>query len=276
MSITSDIGIMQGRLSPRIDGKIQAFPLNNWENEFKTAEEIGFTSIEWIVENPLDLNPLLSEAGIKKIKELIFNTNVKIDFICADVFMQEPIKEDKESISDSRILLSKLIKESKKINAQYIEIPFVDNSSIKNKNYNYLIDFFNSFEKELEIAEMFINLETDLNPIAFRDLLNNLNPRVGANYDIGNSASLGYDFKEEINSYGQRINNIHIKDRLLAGSTVEFGTGNADIEGVLNLLFDLNYEKGIIIQGARGQDDILTASNQLIYSKNIIKKLNNE
>ncbi len=88
MSITSDIGIMQGRLSPRIDGKIQAFPLNNWESEFKTAEEIGFTSIEWIVENPLDLNPLLSEAGIKKIKELIFNTNVKIDFIWADVFMQ--------------------------------------------------------------------------------------------------------------------------------------------------------------------------------------------
>jgi len=276
MSITSYIGILQVRLSPRIDGKIQAFPLNNWENEFKTAEEIGFTSIEWIVENPLDLNPLLSEVGIKKIKELIFNTNVKIDFICADVFMQEPIKEDKESISDSRILLSKLIKESKKINAQYIEIPFVDNSSIKNKNYNYLIDFFNSFEKELEIAEMFINLETDLNPIAFRDLLNNLNPRVGANYDIGNSASLGYDFKEEINSYGQRINNIHIKDRVLAGSTVEFGTGNADIEGVLNLLFDLNYDKGIIIQGARGPDDILTASSQLIYSKNIIKKLNNE
>jgi len=87
---------------------------------------------------------------------------------------------------------------------------------------------------------------------------------------------LGYDFKEEINSYGQRINNIHIKDSLLAGSTVEFGTGNADIEGVLNLLFDLNYDKGIIIQGARGPDDILTASNQLIYSKNIIKKLNNE
>lgn len=194
MSITSDIGIMQGRLSPRVDGKIQAFPLNNWENEFKTAKEIGFTSIEWIVENPLDLNPLLSEAGVKKIKELIFNTNVKIDFICADVFMQEPIKEDKESINDSRILLSKLIKESKKINAKYIEIPFVDNSSIKNKKYNYLIDFFNSFEKELEIAEMFINLETDLNPIAFRDLLNNLNPRVGANYDIGNSASLGYEY----------------------------------------------------------------------------------
>ena len=42
------IGIMQGRLSPPIDGRIQAFPINDWESEFEKASKIGFDCIEWI------------------------------------------------------------------------------------------------------------------------------------------------------------------------------------------------------------------------------------
>ncbi len=35
MGLTNEIGIMQGRLSPRIDGKIQAYPANTWQKEFE-------------------------------------------------------------------------------------------------------------------------------------------------------------------------------------------------------------------------------------------------
>ena len=40
------IGIMQGRLSKPINGKIQSFPKNSWENEFYLAKDIGFELIE--------------------------------------------------------------------------------------------------------------------------------------------------------------------------------------------------------------------------------------
>jgi len=276
MSITSDIGIMQGRLSPRVEGKIQAFPYKNWENEFKSAKEIGFSSIEWIVENPLDLNPLLSEEGIKKIKELISNTNVNIDFICADIFMESPIINEPQNLENSKKLLHKLIMSAHEVGAKCIEIPFVDNSSIRNKNYEYLINFFNSFRDILQKYNLLISLETDLEPKQFKDFLNKLEAKIGANYDIGNSASLGYDFKTELESYGERIFNVHIKDRKLRGTTVEFGTGNADIEGVLRILSSINYKRGIIIQGARGEDDLYTAKSQLEYSKKIVQNLNHE
>ena len=36
---------------------------------------------------------------------------------------------------------------------------------------------------------------------------------VGVNYDTGNSASLGYDFEDEMNAYCKYILNIHVKDR---------------------------------------------------------------
>lgn len=274
MSITSEIGIMQGRLSPKIDGKIQAFPVENWKSEFQLARQIGFSSIEWIVEKPLELNPLLNEVGINDLKKIIEKTGIKVEFICADIFMQEPIKNEKLILDKSRDLILRIIENGYKIGAKYIEIPFVDNSSIRNIDTHYLLSFFNSFEEELANKDMFINLETDLNHLEFESLLSKLNFRIGANYDIGNSASLGYDFENEIDSYGERINNVHIKDRKLGGSTVEFGTGNADIEKVLSKLSQINYQEGIIIQGARGENDFEVAKKQYEFTNKITNKLN--
>jgi hexulose-6-phosphate isomerase len=276
MSITSKIGIMQGRLSPRIEGKIQAFPVEHWASEFRIASEIGFSSIEWIVENPLDLNPFFRNKERDTIKDLISETKVKVDFICADIFMQVPITNDLSSMKKSKELIRQICSQAAEIGARFIEIPFVDNSSIRNIDHSYLIDFFNSFENQLIEKDLFINLETDLDSLSFKKLLNNMSERIGANYDIGNSASLGYDFEEELSSYGERINNVHIKDRVLGGSTVEFGTGDSNIKGVLKFLSNLNYDKGIVIQGARGVNDIKTAQNQLEFTKKIINDLINE
>ena len=57
----------------------------------------------------------------------------------------------------------------------------------------------------------------------------------GINYDIGNSASLGFDPKEEFTSYGKRISNVHIKDRVLNGGPVTLGKGNADFVKFFNI-----------------------------------------
>ena len=45
---------------------------------------------------------------------------------------------------------------------------------------------------------------------------------VKVNYDTGNSASLGYDIKEEFAEYGNLISDIHIKDRLVNAGSVFF------------------------------------------------------
>ena len=40
--MSSKIGIIQGRLSKPVNGKIQSFPNNTWKSEFYLAKEIGF------------------------------------------------------------------------------------------------------------------------------------------------------------------------------------------------------------------------------------------
>lgn len=86
------IGIMQGRMSPSIYGKIQAFPWNNWEQEFFKGKEIGLDLIDWIVEaDNLYENPLLTAQGTKSIKALIAKTGIHIGAVCADYFMDCPL-----------------------------------------------------------------------------------------------------------------------------------------------------------------------------------------
>jgi L-ribulose-5-phosphate 3-epimerase len=44
------IGIMQGRLSPPVGGRIQSFPVDCWREEFFRAREAGLNCIEWVYE----------------------------------------------------------------------------------------------------------------------------------------------------------------------------------------------------------------------------------
>ncbi len=100
MGLTTQIGIMQGRLSSRIDGKIQAYPAKTWQKEFAIAKEIGYSAIEWIIEKPLEENALMSISGIKEINKVILDTGVKVDFVCADIFMQQPLVRMSEKIRE--------------------------------------------------------------------------------------------------------------------------------------------------------------------------------
>jgi hexulose-6-phosphate isomerase len=276
MGLTNEIGIMQGRLSPRIDGKIQAYPAITWQKEFEIAQEIGYAAIEWIVEKPVETNALMTDFGKAEIKKVIASTGVRIDYVCADIFMQQPlVRMTEEAKSQNKDYLLKILKNAKEVGALGVEIPFVDNSSIKNdKEKQEFIDTMQDAFKLAKDLDIKISLETDLSPIAFKELLELIDlDFVQANYDIGNSASLGFDPKEELDAYGQRILNVHVKDRKLGGTTVPLGTGNANLDLVFKELNEINYSGGITMQAARGDDDVKIAKEQFGYVQSIIKNI---
>jgi hexulose-6-phosphate isomerase len=276
MGLTKQIGIMQGRLSPRIDGKIQAYPAKTWQKEFEIAKEIGYSAIEWIVEKPLEINALMSKSGMQEIKEIILKTGVRVDYVCADFFMQQPLVRMSEKIKEeNKKILEQILINSKEIGAIGVEIPFVDASSIKTESE--IDELISVTEDAFKLAgEIGINvsLETDLNAKEFKKLLEKVNlDHVKANYDIGNSASLGYEPLEELENYGQKILNVHVKDRKLGSTTVPLGTGNADIRCVFEKLDEIGYTGGITMQAARGEDDVATAREQLMYTLEMMKKI---
>ncbi len=276
MGLTKQIGIMQGRLSPRIDGKIQAYPANTWQKEFEIAKEIGYSAIEWIVEKPLEINALMSKSGMQEIKEIILKTGVRVDYVCADIFMQQPLVRMSVKIKEeNKKILEQILINSKEIGAIGVEIPFVDASSIKTESeIEELISVTEDAFKLAGEIGIDVSLETDLNAKEFKKLLEKIDlDHVKANYDIGNSASLGYEPLEELENYGKKILNVHVKDRKLGSTTVPLGTGNADIRRVFEKLDEIGYTGGITMQAARGEDDVAIAREQLMYTLEMMKKI---
>ncbi|MES1186545.1 MAG: hypothetical protein ABUL60_22220, partial [Myxococcales bacterium] len=105
------IGVMQGRLSPRPAGKLQEFPWLSYREEFARAARLGLHSIEWIFEAPrFDENPLWTEAGREEIRELVAQSGVRVQSVCADYFMVHRLAgESPLSLSQNRDVLSDLI-----------------------------------------------------------------------------------------------------------------------------------------------------------------------
>src|ERR1035437_2014244 len=82
---------MQGRLSPPVGGKIQAFPWDHWQDEFGAADRHGFRIFEWTLDHErIDENPLMTQEGQRQIRALGEQHRLRVASLTADCFMQAP------------------------------------------------------------------------------------------------------------------------------------------------------------------------------------------
>jgi L-ribulose-5-phosphate 3-epimerase len=249
------VGIMQGRLLPPVNNAIQAFPEHRWQEEFALAAEIGLDCIEFIFDGPeYTTHPLMMRDGLHEIQQLIRETEVRVRSVCADYFMPYPLHRGTPDQLAARVMiLQDLILNCSTLDVGNIIIPCVDNSRLQNDDE--MQEFKYRLGKCLHTAEdcgINIALETDLGPESFSGLVQEIgNDYLKINYDTGNSASLGYDPAAEFACYGQWITDVHIKDRVLGGTTVPLGEGAVDFPLVFSLLNRMNYNGIFILQTAR-------------------------
>lgn len=250
---------MQGRLCDRIDGKIQAFPWREWEMEFPRAQELGLTLMEWTLDqHRLYESPLMTVDGQARIRELSTLHGVRVLSLTGDCFMQAPFYKvqgaDREALlKDLRAILDA----SQQVGIRYVLIPLVDNGSLQTpEQETALLEGVLPLRQRLVDAGMKIVFESDFPAARLTAFIGRLpHDAYGINYDIGNSAALGYSPAEEIGSYGCRIDNVHVKDRKLHGATVPLGAGNADFPAVFGALRKADYAGHFILQTARAEDN---------------------
>ncbi len=251
------IGIMQGRLSPPSDGKIQSFPWSTWKEEFPQAKECGFQLIEWTLDQDrLYENPLMVETGRHEIRSLIETYGIQIWSLTGDCFMQAPFY--KANGEKKSILLNdfkNIILSCGDVGISNILIPLVDDGRLENSSHeNSLLEGLAEVVSALEKFKIKISFESDFEPERLAKFIGQLDPKFfGVTYDIGNSASLGYNPSEEIFAYGERIVNVHVKDRLKGNGTVALGQGDANFETVFSKLKKISYSGPFILQVARNE-----------------------
>ena len=250
---------MQGRLSPLVDGKIQAFPRQHWPEEFALAEQLGFTLMEWTLDQErLRDNPLLTANGRRDIRRLAADHGVRVLSVTGDCFMQAPFyKADGTRRTELLADLDAIIEACADLGVSCLVMPLVDDGALADKREEQLL--IKELQRRLSLlrdANVAIVFESDFPAAKLKDFIASFPAeQFGINYDIGNSAALGYAPEEEIAAYGARILNVHVKDRVRGGTTVALGTGNADLPGVFKLLRATNYRGNYILQTARAANN---------------------
>jgi len=263
------IGFMQGRLIKPLHAPIQEFPAQDWEKELAIANEINFKVIEWVIDKEsIASNPLLINADY--VKTVLEKNEITIGSLSDDFFLQS----ENTNIFSEQILvhMEKVFTKMSELDISIYVLPLLENKSIRKLKISEQIFLLKKIE-ELVPRNIKVCLESDLDfkniDLVFDSIDNNV---FRINYDIGNSAYEGYDFEEEINSYFDLIENVHIKDRSFRGPTVPLGEGDSKVTDVLKELKYRGYNKNLIIQASRipHMDDVELMTKYKKFVENAI------
>ena len=254
------IGFMQGRLSPIVDNKIQAFPWSCWEEEIPMAKSIGLKIMEWTLDQDgLYENPLMTPHGQVRINELCKKHHFSIPSLTGDCFMQAPFWKsgDKHLTHQLKLDFISILESCSKVGIKLLVVPLVDSGRLENMSQeNILVEFLLELESKLIHLDLKVIFESDFKPAELKRFISRLDSSsFGINYDTGNSAALGLNPYEEFDAIGDRILNVHIKDRPLEGPTVPLGEGDVDFPVVFSLLKAKDYDSNYILQTARADDE---------------------
>src|SRR2546422_1042148 len=120
---------MQGRLSPPVDGRIQAFPREHWRREFELAGRHGFRLMEWTLDQDgLEQNPLMRPEGREEIRRLSARHGLTVASLTGDCFMQAPFWRAAGAERDKRLgMLFAVTEACSDLGIGLIVVPLVDN-----------------------------------------------------------------------------------------------------------------------------------------------------
>lgn len=253
------LGFMQGRLSPQVSGKIQAFPAAHWRGEFPAAQKLGLHCMEWTLDHEgLKDNPLMTPAGRTEIRMLCAAHGVSIPSLTGDCFMQAPFWKVEDPAERALLLdeLDSILHACSAMQIGIVVVPLVDNGSVATMDQEKALrEHLTGRAAALRDLSVKIAFETDLPPEEVASWIAGYPEDVfGVNYDTGNSASLGFEPETEWELYGRRILNVHIKDRAVGGTTVPLGEGDCDFTGCFRAVKRRNYTGSMILQTARAAD----------------------
>lgn len=264
---------MQGRLSPP-GARPQSFPWPNWSAEFTRAHRCGLDCIEWLYESRRhEENPIWTDEGIGRIKQLSKETGVQVFTLCADYFIEHPFYRVSESDRDRSIdLLEALVQRSAYAGIATILLPVLEASELRGDGEREIL--LQALRRPLALARRVgvrLALESDLRAHDLRDLLERAaDPHLGVYYDIGNAAAQGYDVVADLQTLRHVLVGVHVKDRLHHGRSVALGTGDADLAACFRTLTSGGYTGPYILEAKSGADYLRRARRNVALVRSFL------
>lgn len=263
MLIKQRYGIVQGRLVDSEDGNLQCFPNKNWEKEFTYLKQTNLNFIELLAERKYNShNPIWTDKGRKKIKEILLSEDVQIITSCYDYIIENNIfKSDRvleETLSFFEI--------SKELGCSAVVLPFLETSDLRSVNKENRLNCLNIIANYGKKLGLKIFIETLVEARDLKKIITDVNSEfLKCVFDTGNRITLTHSIGDEIRILSSLIGHIHIKDKNKNAENVLLGRGMVDFLEVFQALKDIDYKGDFVFETVRGRKPLETADFNVKY-----------
>lgn len=243
------LGIMQGRLSEKINQPLQSFPWESWRNEFAIATELGFDSIEWLVDDDGEKdNPIYSELGRNEILALSSRYGISVRSLCAHCFISGDLIGIGKRQDDAIAHLVRIVDCAAALGVDKVILPAMDVLSLRSLWARGR--FSGAVRQLLDGPGPSLLLESDLPGAELSEFIGSFcSDRLGVLYDLGNAHALGFDFESDFANLGGLIREIHIKDRESGtGASRRLGFGGTPFTRISKLLSTSAWKGPIVLE----------------------------
>lgn len=246
------IGVMQGRLSPRPENRLQAFPHQTWPEEFAQAKRLGFSYLEWIYEaERAEENPIASSAGRAAIRACAAASGLPVGSVCADYFMIHRLAGGSASERAAHAAaLSELVRWTRELGATRILLPLLETSALSTpEQVREATESIQRVCPALEAYDVRLGLEMEIPGDEYAAVIRGIgHSHVRAYYDTGNSTAQGLDIASDILPLLPLLEAVHLKDRVAFGTSRPFGRGAANFDGFFAVLDRAGYAGDFLTQ----------------------------
>lgn len=245
------VGIMQGRLSPRAAGRLQAFPWSSWRDEFSLAADLGFDGIEWIYEADRAAdNPLVQPEGRRAIRHAVDETGVRVLSVCGNYFMAHRLSDPGTLGEGAAGDLGRLIEMAHDVGARRILVPWLEAAALDTEGKRRTA--IRNIELALPSAErndVALAIEMEIPGADYCKVIEDIgHDLVQACYDTGNSTAAGVDVATDVVALESRLGAVHVKDRVRGGATCTLGTGDTNFSGFFAQLSRWDFRGDIVLE----------------------------
>lgn len=246
---------VMGRLSDKVGGEFQYFPIDAWQKELEIGKNYGFDGVEWIISDYS--NPIFNKLFLQNIKKNLNKRKMKICSLALDLIMKEPLHKIK--YENLIWLVKKIVYIQKNFKIPRITVPIEETCRYRNhKEKNKSLKNLNFIVKKLS-SRSSISIETDLSIKELKSIFNNKNfLRLGLLIDLGNLRALNRSLKTYFNLFSNKIYGIHVKYRdKNHGSSKNIPTKFNEVQ-ILSKCFDKAFNlKDITFQTYRSKHNYL-------------------
>ncbi len=263
------IGVMQGRLSPRPAHRLQAFPHQTWPEEFAAAKRVGYSYLEWIYEaDRAEENPISSAAGRASIRACAKESGLPVGSVCADYFMIRRLAgESRAARIENAQALRELVHWTKELGATRILLPLLETSALVTPELvREATESIQSVSSTLDECGIVLGLEMEIPGAEYAQVIRGIGrERVRAYYDCGNSTAQGFDIATDIEPLLPLLEAVHLKDRVVRGTSQPFGSGAANFSGFFATLARAGYRGDFLTQHYFDVDPEAAARHTLAF-----------